>query len=180
MLGVFKKRAREIPEDVSRDLYKAVDLLVGSGVPISEIRLHGSLHDGGRRGYWDMEESDIDVAVIFGINDERYSCLTEVVVAHGFDEYGIPYPVTEETAERMKLRRCVEKNPALVFGDRYELHMATPQDLKIMWREGAHLTGHLWILGKQDEKSMIRSMLKGRLLYPDDSAYKNLQLNFRL
>lgn len=164
-MGIISKlRERLKPRlsnDVKADLGRAVQNLVASGLPIKEIRLFGSLD----KGSWNGEKSDIDVAVLFSVDDVRYSCFNRVKVGEGFYEEGGTFPIYGETPEREALKKLVEGNPELKFKDKYELHIAIPYDLKRMWKKGAPLTGHLCWLGNQDMKPFIRNIYKGRVLY---------------
>jgi|SRR3989338_3573038 len=142
ILALFQKP--KLPSDVTDDLQKVVSVLRSTPAPILEVRLFGSLHKGG----WNSNTSDIDIAV-FMAHDQHYSCYNRTVA------YSIPCwdgdrAITRETPERASLRTIVRSHPDLKYGSRYQLHLATIDDLQQLELEDA---------------PFVKSMRKGRLLY---------------
>jgi len=129
-----------IPLDVSEDLKDAIKILIHSGAPINKLLLFGSLNNGS----WNRENSDIDLSVIFE-DDENYSFLNKKIVGYISDEEA--WPIMGETSERVRLRDLI-RNSSLKFREKYELHMVTLSDLKLM-----------------KDKAFVKNMLDGRFLY---------------
>ncbi|MCF7910703.1 nucleotidyltransferase domain-containing protein [Candidatus Pacearchaeota archaeon] len=165
----FFKRKKEIPEDVQRDLERAVEILKNSDAPIREVRLFGSLLNGKWRRYPEichdrfLKTSDIDLGIITS-NDERYSNFT---IPRTFDKEG--FPVTySPTPERKKLVSLIRES-SLLFKDRYDFHIGTPRDIKKYLKEKIYFPNishqRALFFGKQNCKPFVKSLLNGKLLY---------------
>jgi predicted nucleotidyltransferase len=154
-----------IEEDVMNDVVMATNFIVDYGLRISEIKLFGSL----TKGTWDKRKSDIDLAVFLADDFKQYSCQKRIVhrYFYTFEEDGKhKWQVLGETPERRKFRSYLKYHPSLNLGKKYELHIVTPNDFEVFWKNEKSLnTQSFSDLAGFDNKPFLREMRNGLLLY---------------